>query len=69
LVFGTWHYTTPNKWNRLFAYFTSENASRPMESGIRLVSDIKNWGYSSRTDQRQIGVVAAHAPARPGGIS
>ena len=40
-----------------------------MESGIRLVSDIKNWGYSCRTDQRQIGVVAAHAPARPGGIS
>ena len=47
LVFGTWHYTTPCKWNRLFAYFTFENASRPMESGTCLVSGVKNRGYSS----------------------
>ena len=37
----------PSKWNRLFAYFTSENASRPIESGIRPVSGVKYWGYSS----------------------
>ena len=46
VVLGTWHYTTSSKWNRLFAYFTSENASRPIESGFRLVSRVKNWGYS-----------------------
>ena len=46
-LFCTWHYTTPSKWNRFFAYFTSENASRPIESGMSPVSWVKNWGYSS----------------------
>ena len=46
-LFCPWHYTTPSKWNRLFAYFTSENASCPIESGIRPVSGVKYWGYSS----------------------
>ena len=45
-LFCPWHYTTPSKWNRLFAYFTSENASCPIESGMRPVSRVKNWGYS-----------------------
>ena len=47
VVFGKWHYTTSSKWNRLFAYFTSRNSSRPIKSGMRLVSGVKNWGYSS----------------------
>ena len=45
-LFCTWHYATPSKWNRLFAYFTFENAFRPKESGTRLVSWVKSWGYS-----------------------
>ena len=40
------YFTTSNNWNRLFAYFTSENASCPIESGMRPVSRVKNWGYS-----------------------
>ena len=40
------HYTASSKWNRLFAYFTSENPYRPIKPGIRLISGVKNWGYS-----------------------
>ena len=49
VVFGKWHYTTSSKWNRLFAYFTSRNSSRPIKSGMRLILGVKKWGYSSRS--------------------
>ena len=61
-MFCTWHYTTPGKWNRFFAYFTSESASRPIESGTCPVPGVKNWGYSRRGS----GILEARAP-KPAG--
>ena len=51
------------KRNRLFVYFTYGNSSRPINSGIRLISLVKNWGYS----RNEKYVILTRRPCRGSG--